>query len=149
MNLPLARASLARTASAAVLASAAFAAVLPGVANAVPGDRSVLATVRNDSSVRLNLMESDVAEGRWTTEPPTAIKSFKTARFGSMSAEDEGGTEATVVYRSRFGDVEIYWDHPWVRDSQITCIPPDELMCDTVVTGSAKSKVTFTLSDAA
>jgi hypothetical protein len=146
MNLPRPRVSLMRAAGAAVLTAAALAGGLPGVASAspaYPGDRTVTATVKNHSNVRLSLSDSEVTDGEWMIDPPNAIKGFKTAKFGSTSSEDEGGTEATATYQTKYGAVEFYWSDPWVIDNQFTCDVPPELTCQVDGDLGATTKVTY------
>ena len=151
MTHPRSRSSRLRTAGTVVLATAALAVALPGVANATPakpGDRTVLATVQNDTGLRLKLVETELAEGKWTTDPPNAVRSYSRAGFGSTSSKNTGGTEATVVYKTKYGNVELYWDHPWATDGDVTCEVPDELTCETETSGSSKMKVTYILAEA-
>jgi hypothetical protein len=153
MYLPSSRTPRLRTVAAATLAAASFALVLPGIANAAPakpGDRTVLVKVQNETSERFKLVgwESDVSEGKWTTEPPKAIKSYSTGKFGSTSSEAKGGTEATVVYKTaEWGNIEIYYDNPWASKGDASCEVPDELTCDITESGSSTTKLTFTISE--
>ncbi|MEV6348122.1 hypothetical protein [Actinoplanes sp. NPDC051851] len=142
------RTRMLQTTGAAVFAAAALVGLLPTAAQADRGDRTVLASVQNNSSVRLTQVTTSLPEGKWTKEPPSSIKENAKTRFGSMSTEDEGGTEATVTYRTKYGDVEFYWDHPWAADDDITCDAPDELNCDVYTSGSATVKASFTISNA-
>jgi hypothetical protein len=136
-----------RTATAAVLTAATFAGGLPGVAHAAPavspGDRAVAVVVKNHTTVRLTRVDYDVSEGDWTNEPPRVIKGLRTARFGSESTEDMGGTEASVTYRTRYGNVEIYWSDPWMRDNEFTCDAPPELTCEADGDLSARPTATY------
>jgi hypothetical protein len=152
MNPSHSRASLMRAAGATVAAAAALAAGLPGIANAAPatpalsadiGDRTVSVTVKNHSSVRFNLDEADVTEGDWSLNPPNAIKAFKVARFGSISTDFEGGTEADVTFRTKYGNVEFYWSDPWQVDNDFTCDVPPELSCEMDSDLGPNARVTY------
>jgi len=146
MNLSHSRTSLMRAAGATAVATATLAAGLPGIAHAAPadpGDRTVSVTVKNHSSVRLNLDDAEVTEGEWTFDPPRSIKAFKVVRFGSISTDWEGGTEASVTFRTKYGNVEFYWSDPWQVDNDFTCETPDELSCEIDSDLGPHAKVTF------
>ncbi|MEU4221171.1 hypothetical protein [Actinoplanes sp. NPDC026623] len=148
MKLSHSRASLMRAAGATVVATATLAAGLPGIAHAAPadpGDRTVSVTVKNHTSVRLNLDEADVTEGDWTLDPPGSIKAFKVVHFGSVSTDFEGGTEANVSFRTKFGMVELYWSDPWEIDNDFTCDTPPELSCQIDSDLGPNARATFDL----
>ncbi|MEU4625052.1 hypothetical protein AB0G04_34400 [Actinoplanes sp. NPDC023801] len=154
MKVPCFRTSPARAAAAAALATAALGAAVPSIvhaAPAAPGDRSLVAVLQNTSSVRLTLAEAEteVVEGEWTTEPPRVIKNGGSGRFGSMSDGDKTGTEATIVYRTKYGAVEVHWEQTWKKQNQlITCDAPAELRCDVSTTGTTEKRAAIALSNA-
>lgn len=151
MNLSRSRTSLMRAAGIAAVATATLAAGLPGIAQAAPaapadpGDRTVSVAVKNHTSVRLNLDESDVTEGAWTLDPPNSIKPFKVVHFGSISTDWEGGTEADVTFRTKYGNVEFYWSDPWQIDNDFTCDTPPELSCEIDSDLGPNARATFDL----
>ncbi|WP_157411161.1 hypothetical protein [Actinoplanes rectilineatus] len=143
------RSRLIRGAGAAAFVAVGTIGALPGIAHADQGGRKVLAYVTNESPVQLKLVGSqlELDEGEWTKRPPAKIKKNGKASFGSRSDGHQSGTEATVVYRTKYGDVEIYWNHPWdTDDDEITCEAPDELTCDVHYSGTATVKAYFTVA---
>ncbi|WP_436529779.1 hypothetical protein [Actinoplanes sp. HUAS TT8] len=139
--------NIARTATAAVLATAGLAAGLPGVAHAQAGDNSVRITVVNDSSWDFSRTRYRVTEGGWDTRPFDAIEANSSDWFQTVSDEDGGGTAGNITFKTaNGGQFTITWSNPVDSPNVFSCDTSSRLSCDQdIIDNSSTAEVTFTI----
>ncbi len=99
-------------------------------------DRSVNASMLNDTNVTLRLLTSSISlpHGEWVTYPPANLAPGDTARWQTDSDGFMTGTEGSFTYQFIYiGEsepsietVKLYWDNPYVGGNgySISCSVP-------------------------
>lgn len=98
------------------------------VIEALNGARSVIVTIKNNTSKDYQLLRTHHDHGGFATPAPGLLKSRETIVFGSQSSAGSiaTGTEGSVTYMCEGLEVTLKWDNPFAgsNSADVDCTGP-------------------------